>query len=46
MTSNSFPPLRKAIRISGTIGCVLTVILVLLAIPWIKFGIAYRGVKM
>ena len=46
MTQNSQPGLAGTVRICGIIGCVLTIILVLFAIPWIMFGAAYRGVRM
>jgi hypothetical protein len=37
---------HKAVRICGIIGCIITIILVLIALPWIKLGIAFRGVRM
>ena len=36
----------KAIRACGVVGTVLAIALVFLAIPWIKLGIAVRGVEM
>lgn len=36
----------KTIRICGVAGLIITIILVLIAIPWIKMGIAFRGVNM